>query len=660
MAKRTVQVPRVSTRAASIRSDAIDQEKRTVALTFSSEIEVRQYWGWEILSHDPDAVDLSWFREGRGVLLKDHNRTQQIGVVENAEIADRKGRATVRFSREEPAAGVFRDVVDDIRRNVSVGYEIHEMREVGIKDDVPVFMVTRWTPLEISSVAIPADGTVGIGRSIDGVETVDLVVETANEGNRNMDPNNPTPAPAPEPAPAPAPNATRAAPSPNPVDDTRRINEERARIREIVTASTFYNVERAAVDKAINDGWSADRFKAWMLEQVRENAIRPIAGGAPLSEIGMSPTETERYSIGRAVRAYLAKDWRGAGLELEASRAIQDAVGREPQGFYLPREIQDRNRAARNGAPVGERATMVVGTPSAGGYLVGTDHLGGSFIDALYARMLVRRMGATILDGLVGNIDIPKLVTPATGTWSAEDSAPSEAGQVVGQLLLSPKSVRAWRAYSRRLLHQSSPSVDRMLERDLGVSLALAIDKAALHGAGGGTEPTGIAATVGIGSVSMGSPDGGAPTWPKVVELETAVATANADMGSLGYLTSAKGRGKLKTVEKASGTAKFLWDDAMDAALAREGFGSMNGYPAGATTQVSSTLTEGGSGATLSALFFANWQELVIAEWGVVDIIVDPFSGATAGNFRIVADMMADVGVRHAQSFAAALDMVTT
>jgi HK97 family phage major capsid protein len=188
---------------------------------------------------------------------------------------------------------------------------------------------------------------------------------------------------------------------------------------------------------------------------------------------------------------------------------------------------------------------------------------------------------------------------------------------------------------------------------DLSTVLSLALDAAAIAGTGADNQPTGILNTDGIGDVACGDPDGAAPTWADIVALETEVAVDNADVGALAYLTNAKARGKLKTTEKAANTAQFVWENGIEA-----GFGLLNGYRAAASNQVPSNLTKGG-GTALSAIIFGNWNDLVMGLWGTIDILVDPYSGSTSGTVRVVALQDADIGVRHAESFAAAQDVVT-
>ena len=376
-----------------------------------------------------------------------------------------------------------------------------------------------------------------------------------------------------------------------------------------------------------------------VLETNARTPARQAQRPAPDARIGMNQRQVNDYRLVRAIRAALTNDWRGAELEREASEATAQRLGREPNGsFFVPADwLESRD--------------LVVGTASAGGNLVSTDLLAQNFIDLLRNRIALRQAGATMLTGLVGNIAIPRQSGGATAYWVAENGAPTESAQTFDQVTMTPKTVGAFTDISRRLINQSSIDVEMLVRTDLATVLALAIDLAGLHGTGSSNQPTGLAATSGIGSVAGGT-NGLAPTWAHIVALETAIANANADIGRLAYVSNSKVRGKLKTTPKVSGTNdNMIW---------AEGTTPLNGYGAVTSNQVSSTLTKGSSSGVCSAIFFGNWADLFIGMWGGLDILVDPYTGSTAGTVRVVALQDVDIAVRHPESFAAMLDALTT
>lgn len=641
--------------------EGIDEAARTVPLAFSSEEPYERWFGIEILGHAPGECDLSWLKGGTAQVLSEHDTRQPIGIVASAAIgSDRTGRAVVRFGKSELAEREFRDVLDGIRANVSVGYEVLEFTLTGEKEGVKTYRATKWRPLEISLVSIPADMTVGVGRADAEREPQDVPIKT-QEDDMFLTRNAGDPAPAaPNPAPVPAaPAATPRAP-----DTAALLQAERERIRQITELGARHN-RRDLADKAVADGLTLDQFKGVMLDAIPAGTRLYT----PPTEIGMSPREARSFNLARAIIAHAYPQDAGiraiAGLELAACQAVREKMeklGRAPRGFFVPMDAQDQVAEADRGRLAGAREIfralmqrdLTVGTPTAGGNLVGTDFLAGSFIDLLRNRMLVATMGATMLPGLVGNVAIPKQTAAATGAWVAENAAPSEGAQTFGQLTLSPKTASAFVDFSRQLLLQSAPAIDQLVRADLMAVLALMVDLAALHGSGSGNQPTGIAATAGIGSVAGGT-NGAAPTWAHIVDLETQVAVANADVGAVGYLTNAKVRGKLKTTEKAASTAQFVWGDNQ----AQPGMGMLNGYKAGVSNQVSSTLTKGTASGICSAIFFGNWSDLVVGEWGILDILTDPYTGSSAGTVRVTAFQSIDIGVRRATSFAAMLDALT-
>lgn len=354
--------------------------------------------------------------------------------------------------------------------------------------------------------------------------------------------------------------------------------------------------------------------------------------------IGMSGAEIGSYSIIKAIRAMASGDWRSAPQELEASDAVAQQLGKAARGVFIPRDALEARMETRD---------LLKGTTTAGGFTVGTDLLGASFIDLLRNASVVRVAGATILSGLVGDITIPRQSGPSTAYWVPESGALTESQQTFEQVALTPKTMGAYTDISRKLLLQSSVDVEQLVRSDLAATLGQELDRVALHGSGSSSQPTGVDHTTGIGSVAGGT-NGAAPTYAHIVGLETAVAAANAATGKLAYITNTQARGKLKqTLITATYGDRMVWG---------EGATPLNGNLALASNAVSHTLTKGSSGAVCSAIFFGNWGDLLIGEWGTLDILVDPYTGGTSGTVRVIAFMDVDIGVRHPESFAAMLD----
>ena len=566
--------------------EKIDEETRTVELAFSSEAPYERWWGIEILDHSKSAVDLTRLKSG-GPLLCDHDSRDQIGVIESVRIdADRVGRAVVRFGRSARAEEIFRDVIDGIRQNVSVGYAIDDLVLEAKSGEDETYRVTRWTPYEVSLVSVPADFTVGVGRAADPVQEIKMsVIET----------------PA-----APVDVAKIQA-------EARTAEQKRA--AEIIAIGEQFALQGMAAE-ALRAGEPVDAFRSKVMEKL---ASRPLPN--PTAEVGLSGGEKQRYSVLRALRALVDKDWTNAGFERECHQAILKRAGiaeAPNNGFYVPYEIQQRDMTATTG--------------NAGGYVVATDNLAGSFIDLLRNRAVVAQLGATMMTGLVGNVTIPKQTAAATAYWlTNEATAITESQMTLGQLALSPKNVGAYTELSRQLMLQSSPAADALVMNDLARVLALAIDLAALEGSGASGQPTGISQTAGIGSVTGTSID-----YAKVLEFQTDVAGGNALAANCAYVTTPAVASLLKQRVAFSSTASPLWEGGiLD--------GNLQGFRAVATNSV-----------TAASMVFGDFSQVVIGEWGMLELALNPYANFAAAISGIRAIQTVDIGIRQAGAFSRA------
>jgi len=598
------------TRFYNLDRSAIDEEARTVGLSFSSDVPVERWFGMEVLDHSPKSVDLERLNDG-APLLMDHNINDQIGRVESAMVDGKRGVATVRFSKSTRGSEIFNDVIDGIRQNISVGYRINEMQldESRSEGEVETYVATSWQPYEVSVVSVPADNSIGISRAADG-DNVTTIINQDEEIKMTEEVK-------------PSVDAKQVA-----QDAVAKDRQRSAEIDAIVAK----HPELKEVGKQFkgNDR-PLDEFRQVALESIQK--LQPAKAAIEDSSIGMKDKEVQNFSVVRAINALVTGNWNDAGFEREMSDEMGKKINKRAQGFYIPTDVLTRD--------------LNVTTTTAGGHTVSTDLLSGSFIDMLRNKMEVVGLGANMMNNLVGNIAIPRQTGGATAYWVAESGAVTESQAAFDQVTLSPETVGAFSDISRRLLLQSSMDVEAFVRNDLATTLALEIDRAAINGSGSSNQPTGILNVSGIGSV-VGGTNGAAPDWADIVDLESAVAVDNADVGTLGYLTNSAVRGKLLQTEKASSTGQFIWTDN----------NTLRGYKAAVSNQVPSTLTKGSS-SVCSAIIFGNWNDLLIGTWGGIDINIDTSTGSASGTVRVVALQDVDVAVRHAESFAAMQDATT-
>lgn len=638
-----------------------DGETKSVELSFSSEFPVRQMFGQEVLDHSRKAVRLDRLRSV-GPLLLDHDPEKLIGKVEKVEIKDRKGRAVVRFASTPLGAQTLQEVKEGIRNQISVGYRIHRMVLESTSDNSEeddVYRVNDWEPHEISFVSVPADPTVGIGRQDDLSVERDITIEI------------------PEPV---KPEALPMDPKDKKVDVeivepkrfdeseviARAQSEERERVTTIDRLGKRHNLAELA-NKAVEEGWPLEKFRAQLLEDLGDRApLKPA--GTP--DIGLSRDEVNNFSFVKCFRALQNPNdigaQKAAGFEFACSAAVAKIMRNDPTGLYVPSEVlrtpldapeaalQSAHRMMQNrwGKGFAQR-DLLDGTTTAGGFTVATDVMAQDFIELLRNRMMVRQMGSQFISGLVGNVAFPSQTAGATAYWVAENVAITESQQTFGQLALAPETVGAFTDYSRRLLIQSSIDIEAFVRNDLATTLAIELDRAAINGSGSSNIPEGILNATGIGDVAGGT-NGLAPTYAHMIELWSDVAVANADIGSTGFLTNAKAVGKLMTTDKGTDTGQFIVPTFPNA----QGFTSLAGARCGVSNQVPSNLTKG-SGTALSAIIYGNWADLIVATWGALELTLDTSTGATAGTRRIVALQDANLGLRHVASFSAMQDAIT-
>jgi len=610
-----------------IEKKAIDEEARTVALAFSSEEPYERYWGIEVLDHESKSIRLGRLSDG-GPLLMDHDSRDHVGVIESVEIgADKVGRAVVRFGRSQRAEEIFNDVVDGIRSHVSVGYIIHKDVREESDGDVDTYRVTDWEPFEVSMVSVPADTSVGIGRSsesaADANSTIDFIEIKPAKQKKEKSNNKKI--------------EVRGAEMSDKKDDNKidAAAVERQRTSDLLATGEQYKKYggNEMARSFIRDGKSVDAMKEALLEKA---ATQPT----PSAEIGLDKKSARQFSFLRAMNALAhPNDKRAldaAAFEFECSRAVETVQGRTAQGILIPNEVLTRE--------------LTVGAGTANN-LVDTDLRGGDFIDMLRNAMVLSGLGVRTLAGLVGDMAIPRQTGGATSYWLGESGAPTESDQTLDQIAMTPHTVGAFTDISRKTLKQSSIDVENLVQGDLAQVLGLAIEQAAINGAASGDDPTGLLNTTGIGSVAGGA-NGAAPTDNHIIDLESAVSVANAAIGQMAYLVNATTRGKLKKTLIDAGSGEKVWDrKSPDSPL--------NGYVAAMTNAVPSNGSKG-SGVNLSSIVFGNFNDMLIGMWGALDLTVDPYSKSTSGAVRIVALQDVDVAIRHAESFASMTDAITT
>ncbi|WP_160153338.1 phage major capsid protein [Microbulbifer sp. ALW1] len=635
--------PQGGSRADGDEEGPVNLEARTVEMAFASETEkVERWYGIEVLICTPEAVDLSLLNN-RAPVLDMHDWHQQVGVVDEARVdPDHIARAVTRYSRSQRGEDILQDIADGIRSKVSVGYRVREMKLVEEREDGPdVYHITKWQPYEISTVSVPADDAVGVGRSAATRDPAHNPPES--DDNAGGEARSAAPAVSDSPA------------TPKPKSETREANtmdpkeleaareaarkqggvDETQRVADILDVAEQYNAEPEMVRTFLRD---TSKTKHDLMQSLLEARADERGTQAEAPEIGMSDKEVRQFSFLNLFRAMAfpesAEFRKQAAFELDCSvAAAQKHKGERKGDQMIPHDVLVASRAMDVGdlRRAGfDTRSLTATLADTGSNLVGTQHLAASFIDLLRNRMVLSRFGAMVLTGLNGNLVIPRQIGGAGMYWLDPENSdiPAEGLPIFDQVALTPKNAGAYTELSRQLLLQSSPGVENLVRMDLAAQMAIGLDKAGLYGTGANGQPRGIINMTGINTVDFAGVN---PTFAEVVQMETETALDNADEANAAYAMGPGLRGYFKTTEKFAGSnGATIWEPG----------NMVNGYGTAVSNQM-----EAGD------LLHGNFSDVIIGLWGGLDMLVNPYSGDKAGITRVTAHQSCDTSGRHPESF---------
>ena len=479
-----------------------------IEVAFASETPVQRYGYTEVLRCNPQSVNGERLLAGAPVLLN-HDTGLQPGVVRSYRVdPDGVCRARIAFSKSTLGQEVRQDMIDGIRQNISVGYSIDEISEE-TRAGVDVVTATSWTPLEISIVAVPADITVGVGRSLPPVDT-----------------------------PAISMSETTTAP---PIVQAARQKPDPSKIYQIADMQIFREVEELPMlaRKAVETGMSENAFRKQLtqvLEVLRCDKVR--TAHVELAE------HVDGISLVRSLQALMRRE---VTDEIVASRELAKRSGVNLQSgdsVYLPFK-----RAT---------ATPLQATSfAAGGALVPQQYLPAEFIEYFRNMSVTAGLPIRMLSGLSGSVTIPEQTGISAVSWGGENVAPTETEPSFGAKTMAPKQMTVNSLVSRQLLMQGTPDAEVVTRADQNAVMLLAMDLAILAGTGG-NQPTGIWNTTGVQTVTFST----TATYAKLLEFETDLATSNVPLENIAWAVPPSVRQKWKSLSKATATWSPFWDDS--------------------------------------------------------------------------------------------------
>ena len=603
-----------------VRADTLEEnDRRTVDIIAATEYEARQWFGREVIQIDTDSVDLSRLQAMTAPLMLDHSRDglKQIGVVESARIVNRQLIATVRFSRNPLGDQMYKDVIDGIRCQFGSGYRIFKWEVDETDPSDPLYTIPSWQPYELSLVTVNADPNSLVKRGYftpDENESTRLPAGEPTQRGKEMEKEN---------------EGTQ-----QNGEGTPEPTEAQRSGAEVVNVASFEIYERGKAEneqalalQIIGERGTLEDFEKALRE--KREAMQAEATRAN-SQDEIEAAERNRYNISDLIFQQLNP---GADRGKDALQEAQDLTAdaersgyvRQGGGYLIPHSRLDG---------IDEAQRDLTTAANSGGTLVGTDVRGDLFIDALRNRMVMGDLVMMVTD-LRGNASLPKETTAATAAWLGENEVATESNPVIGQVPLVPRFVRGFTEVSRTLIAQGSVDVEMVVRNSLMKGVALVVDKAILTGTGQGNQPGGVDSISGLNTVEYGAVADDLPTALAKATIENLTAVENhLDENNVmemdrAWVVAPNIRQHFRTVPIATG-----------------------GIPAWYMGRLLDEMAYVTNQAPSGTAYFGAWKDIYCGMWGGIEILVNPFSGDTAGRIRITAWQMADIGIGHEESVA--------
>lgn len=373
--------------------------------------------------------------------------------------------------------------------------------------------------------------------------------------------------------------------------------------------------------------------------ELREAQVEEAAQRALLNQRTLSPEEKKelkRFSLAKFIRE-AASSHGLTGFEAEMSQEAEKemrAAGQTLAGVGIPTVLLGTRTFDNNNITTATEGKEFAAITE------------WSYIDALRNAMLGARLGVRYIPGMQGNARIVK-GGGVTASWLAEEAAASKVKDTFSTVDMTPHRLQVLGGYTYDLLKQSALPVEQILWDELIRAHAQALDDAIFNGSGSSGQPLGILANTGIGDVAGGT-NGAAISWANIVALESTVGAANGLFGRLAYVTNSKVAGAMKSTPQVAGFPRYMMED-----------GRANGFAVEVSNSIPSNLTKGSASGVCSAMIFGNFEEVLVPQWGGLDMIIDPLSQKGKGVVELCAIAYHDVCVRRPGCFAAIKDIKT-
>jgi hypothetical protein len=338
-------------------------------------------------------------------------------------------------------------------------------------------------------------------------------------------------------------------------------------------------------------------------------------GGTSVSEAKEVNRVNKSFSLSRAVNAVAV----GKALEGAEAEWAQEA-NREMQARGL-------NMAGQIGIPANAlyRTADDFQTGGAGGGFVPTAVPGA--IDALRAPTMAERIGVTTINNATANLQFPRVSAKASGTEETEVSADADSGLDMDTVTLTPTRVAAKTLWSKQLMLQGGAAVDALIARELSAGVNETIDKAVFAAAVAGAGDTNAVA--------------GALTYADITDAEKAVLAAGGDLSRCAWIGSPSAMSIVKGETAVSSIRAVVENNQLD----------------GFTTYFTPNLADTAGAPTVGTLLFGDYAAgMLLAFFGGIDLLVDPYSNAGTAQIALHVNKFYDTAVRQAGALAVVND----
>ena len=583
---------------------------------------------YEVLGHSADEVDMSYFSNGAPLALN-HNLDDQIGVLENVSLdPDGRLRADVKFSRSQRGQEIAQDVEDGIRTRISVGYGVKDYVEAGEVDGVPIVRATRWIPFEASIVPVPADITVGVGKSLNIEEEIndmskptdkirkkkeieeeeEEVEETIEEETEEKEIEE---------------DEEEEEDEKEIEEDEEEEEDEKKKIKQksiptIITRgdSKMERKEQAQLARIAQEyGRSADLPK-WIEDgrsvgEVMEEILDNRSNAHRVSTPVMSTREENQFSVAGAIEALVSGERGNTSLADEMGRDVAKAhnIATRADSIYIP--ISE---------PLFRTAGPYLVGSGDGANITAFQYL--SFEDALRNQTILGQLGVEIAE-FADKVSLP-VGAGATAAWVAENGAVTATTGSITNITWSPNALTLDVPFTRQLKTlDGTYSVENIVRNDILGALLEGAEQGVFTGNGSG-QPLGLLTDTNITRIVSSS----TATYDEFLAMAVSQSVAKGSQQNLFYVIPAALYAKAQTTPQLTKTWKagYLASGSEDKEYDAYSIGGPailhEGEIGGVPVLKSNFITSNANG---KQVVYGNFQKVLVAHFGVLEIRYNPY-----------------------------------